>query len=131
MSKITNAMLMEAINGINNKIDAISKRVDTLEGKSKPTASSKGKAEKSATTKGYSTKITDYEPKKGADGHYVWVSYKAKRKDYCYAVATKGEALGCYKNGKKVAEFADIEADYNKAKAEFDKKYPYTKKADR
>lgn len=129
MSKITNAMLMEAINSINTKLGAIEERVSSLEGKSKPTTSTKGKAEK--TAKAVSTDLKDYEPKKDSNGNYIWASYKAKRKDYCYAVATKGEALGCYKNGKKVCEFADIEADYNKAKAEFSKKYIYIKKADR
>ena len=131
MSRITNAMLMEAINGINKKIDAIENRVSTLEGKSKPSTSSKGKAEKTSTTKGYSTDIKDYEPKKGADGNYIWASYKAKRKDYCYAIATNGKALGCYENGKKVVDFSDIEEAYNKAKADFGKKYTYIKKADR
>ena len=128
MSKITNAMIMEALNGINKKLDAIDNRVTTLEGKSKPTVSTKGNAK---TAKAVSTDIKDYEPKKDSNGNYIWASYKAKRKDYCYAVATKGEALSCYKNGKKVAEFADIEEDYNKAKAEFSKKYTYIKKADR
>ena len=128
MSKITNAMLMEAINGINAKFDTLSKRVDALEGKSKPTVSAKGN---SKTAKAVSTNIADYEPKKDSNGNYIWASYKAKRKDYCYAVATNGEALSCYKNGKKVAEFADIEEAYNKAKAEFTAKYTYIKKADR
>lgn len=130
MSKtITNAMLLEAINNINKSITSLEKRVSTLEGgKSKPSTSSKGSAEKS---KGYSTNLADYEPKKDSNGNYIWASYKAKRKDYCYAVATKGEALSCYKDGNKVAEFADIEADYNKAKEEFSKKYAYIKKADR
>jgi len=129
MSKITNAMILEALNSINGKLDAIDKRVTTLEsGKSKPTTSGKGT---SKVAKGYSTDIKDYEPKKSADGHYNWSSYKAKRTDYCYAVATKGEALGCYKDGKKVVDFSDIEADFNKAKAEFGKKYKYIKVSDR
>ena len=129
MSKITNAMIMEALNGINKKLDAIDHRVTTLEGKSKPSTSTKGKAEK--TAKAVSTDIKDDEPKKDSNGNYIWASYKAKRKDYCYAVATKGEALSCYKNGKKVVDFSDIEEEYNKAKAEFSKKYTYIKKADR
>ena len=129
MSRITNAQLMEAINGINSKLDAIDKRVTTLEGgKSKPTTSNKGKAEQS---KLYSTAIKDYEPKKGKDGNYIWASYKAKRTDYCYAVATKGKALSCYEKGEKVVEFADIEKEFYKAKDEFSKKYTYIKKADR
>ena len=127
MTKVTNSMLLEAINGINGKVDALSKRVEALEGKSKkaPTVSGKGVA------KLYSVELKDYEPKKSADGNYNWSSYKAKRTDYCYAVATKGEALGCYKNGKKVVDFKDIEADFNKAKEQFTKHFKYIKKADR
>ena len=131
MSKITNAMLMEAINNINSKLTSIESRVTTLEngGKSKPTTSSKGKSEKPSTA--YSTNIKDYEPKKSADGNYVWASYKAKRTDYCYAVATKGKALGCYEKGVKVVEFSEIEEAFNKAKTDFSAKYVYIKKADR
>ena len=127
MSKITNAMLMEAINGINTKFDTLSKRVEALEGKSKsvPTTSGKG------ISKLYSVELKDYEPKKSADGNYNWSSYKAKRTDYCYAVATKGKALGCYEKGVKVVDFKDIEADFNKAKEQFSKHFKYIKKADR
>ena len=132
MSKsITNAMLLEAINGINKKFDTLSARVEALEGKSKPSTSVKGKAEKPSTTKGYSTDIKDYEPKKSADGNYNWNSYKAKRTDYCYAVATNGKALGCYEKGVKVVEFADIDKDFNKAKEAFSKAYKYVKVANR
>lgn len=132
MSKsITNAQILEAINNISKQFDSLSKRVEVLEGKSKPSTSNKGKAEKPSTTKGYSTDIKDYEPKKSADGNFIWASYKAKRTDYCYAVATKGKALGCYEKGVKVVEFADIEADFNKAKEEFSNTYKYIKKADR
>ena len=132
MSKtITNAMLMEAINGINKKFDTLSARVEALEGKSKPTTSTKGKGEKTSTAKLYSVELKDYEPKKSADGNFIWASYKAKRTDYCYAVATKGKALGCYEKGVKVVDFADIEKDFNKAKEAFAKAYKYVKKADR
>ena len=137
--RITNEMIMEALNGINAKLGSIEDRVNKLEKGAKAVPSVKGKGNSTASAKAekteksakYSTSIKDYEPKKSADGHYIWVSYKAKRKDYCYAVATKGQALGCYENGKKVADFADIKKAYNKAKADFDKKFPYTKKADR
>ena len=131
MSKITNAMILEALNSINSKLDAIDGRVSKLEGKSKPTASAKGKAVATTVAKGYSTDIKDYEPKKSADGNYNWSSYKAKRTDYCYAVATDGKALGCYEKGVKVVDFKDIETAFNKAKADFSKKYKYVKVADR
>lgn len=132
MSKtITNAQILEAINNISKQFDSLNKRVEALEGKSKPSNSAKGKAEKPSTTKGFSTDLKDYEPKKAADGNYNWSSYKAKRTDYCYAVATKGEALGCYKDGVKVVEFDDIKEAFNKAKAEFTANYKYVKVADR
>lgn len=87
------------------------------------------------TTK-YSTSLKDYEPKKGEDGHYIWgrktdtvksKHYLAMQKAYCYAVATKGQALTsdeCFKNGIEV----DYEVAYEKAKADFRKKYVYVAK---
>ena len=87
------------------------------------------------TTK-YSVAIKDYEPKKDADGHYIWgrktdtvksKHYLAMQKAYCYAVATKGKALTsdeCYKNDIEV----DFDGAYNKAKEEFKKKYVYVAK---
>lgn len=101
-----------------------------------PVSANKGR--KSATanegkkpeTPKHSMKITDYEPKKN-DGFYNWASYKAKRSDYCYAVATNGKYLGCYENGKKVVEFADIEKKYYEAKKKFEAKFVYIKKENR
>ena len=96
------------------------------------------KSTKKQTTK-YSTSIKDYEPKKGADGHYIWgrktdtvksKNYLAMQKAYCYAVATKGQALTsdeCHKLGLEV----DYEVAYNKAKADFRKKYVYVAKKER
>lgn len=93
------------------------------------------KEEKVSATK-YSTSIKDYAPKKGADGHYIWgrktdtvksKNYLAMQKAYCYAVATKGQALTsdeCLKLGIEV----DYEKVYNKAKADFRKKYVYVAK---
>lgn len=87
------------------------------------------------TTK-YSTSLKDYEPKKGADGHYIWgrktdtvksKNYLAMQKAYCYAVATKGQAITsneCFKLGLEV----DYEVAYEKAKADFRKKYAYVAK---
>ena len=88
-----------------------------------------GKKPSTPKTK-HSTNIKDYEPKKN-DGFYNWNSYKAKRTDYCYAVATNGKYLGCYENGKEVVKFEDIEKKYYEAKKKFEAKYIYTKKADR
>ena len=92
------------------------------------------------TASKYSTKLTDYEPKK-VDGFYIWGKktdtikskhYMAMQKAYCYAVATKGQAITsdeCYKMGIEV-DFTEGGA-YSKAKEQFKKKYIYTKKADR
>ena len=134
--RITNAMIMEALNGINEKLGSIEDRVNKLEKGAKAAPSVKGKGNSTASAKAeksakFSTNLKDYEPKKSADGNYNWASYKAKRKDYCYAVATKGQALGCYVNGKKVFDYADLEDAYNKAKEQFSKKFVYKKVADR
>ena len=108
---------------------------------SNTTSVSANKGRKSATpneakkpeTSKHSMKLTDYEPKgeKTEKGYTNWASYKAKRSDYCYAVATNGKYLGCYENGKKVVEFDDIEKKYNEAKKKYEAKYHYVKKADR
>ena len=100
--------------------------VSANEGRKSATPNEPKKTEKTK----YSTKLTDYEPKKN-DGFYNWASYKAKRSDYCYAVATNGKYLGCYENGKKVVDFDDISKKYNEAKKKFEAKFVYTKKADR
>lgn len=94
----------------------------------------------SKKTAKYSTKLADYEPKK-VDNNYIWGKktdtikskhYMAMQKAYCYAVATKGQAITsdeCYKMGIDV-DFTEGGA-YSKAKEQFKKKYIYTKKADR
>ena len=94
---------------------------------------------KKTTTK-YSTKLSDYEPKK-VDGFYKWGkktdtiksrNYRAMQIAYCYAVTTKGQAISsdeCLNLGIEV-DFSENGA-YKKAKAQFTKKYIYTKKADR
>lgn len=97
------------------------------------------KAETSKKTTKYSTSLKDYEPKKGEDGHYIWgrktdtvksKNYLAMQKAYCYAVATKGQAISsneCFKLGLEV----DYEVAYEKAKADFRKKYVYVAKSNR
>lgn len=94
---------------------------------------------KEAQTTKYSTALKDYAPKKDADGFYIWGKktdtvksqhYLAMQKAYCYAVATKGQALTsdeCLKFNLKV----DYENCYNKAKDAFKKKYVYVAKKDR
>ena len=110
----------------------------TKKGRGTATAN-EGKKTTTPTTK-YSTKIADYEPKK-VDGFYKWgkktdtiksKNYRAMQIAYCYAVATKGQAVSsdeCFKLGIEV-DYAENSA-YGKAKAQFKKKYIYTKKADR
>lgn len=104
----------------------------------KTTSRGTGTATKQAATK-YSVSLKDYEPKKGADGHYIWGrktdtvksrNYLAMQKAYCYAVATNGQAITsdeCYKLGIEV----DYEKSYNKAKADFKKKFVYVAKGAR
>ena len=99
----------------------------------------KGRGSKTETTK-YSMKLADYEPKK-VDGFYKWGkktdtiksrNYRAMQIAYCYAVATKGQAISsdeCFKMNLEV-DFTEGGA-YAKAKAEFKKKYAYTKISDR
>lgn len=93
---------------------------------------------KKQTTK-YSTSLKDYEPKKGADGHYIWgrktdtvksKNYRAMQTAYCYAVATKGQALTSGEAHNLGIE-VDYENAYNKAKADFKKKYVYVAKKER
>ena len=98
-----------------------------------------GRSSNEGKTK-YSTKLADYEPKK-VDGFYKWgkktdtiksQNYRAMQIAYCYAVATKGQAVSsdeCFKMGIKV-DYAEGSA-YAKAKDTFKKKYVYTKMADR
>ncbi len=99
-------------------------------------STSRGNATETPKTTKYSVSLKDYEPKKGADGHYVWgrktdtvksKHYLAMQKAYCYAVATNGKAITsdeCHKNGIEV----DYEVAYNKAKEDFKKKYVYVAK---
>ena len=119
------------------------KTTPTAAAKAKPASrgnaneAKKAEAPKSAKTDAkHSTSLKDYEPKKDADGHYIWgrktdtvksKHYLAMQKAYCYAVATKGKALTsdeCYKNGIEV----DFDGAYNKAKDDFKKKYVYVAK---
>lgn len=107
----------------------------TKKSTSRGNANESKKAETPKTTK-YSTSLKDYEPKKGEDGHYIWgrktdtvksKNYLAMQKAYCYAVATKGKAITsneCFKLGLEV----DYEVAYEKAKADFRKKYVYVAK---
>ena len=143
MSKITNEMLLNAINSVNSQLGTLKVEVENLKadvttlkggkGKSaKPTVSTKGATEK-ATTK-FSTKVEDYEPKKDNDGNYNWASYKANRTKFCYAVVTNGV---CNKNpygtdwGKTNTVDYSENSPYYKAKAKFEKKFKYITIANR
>ena len=142
--------LLNATTDIRKDIADLTSRVNTLEkGNSPKTAKGKGnavavqpKVEEKVSLKQtlYSTNIKDYEPKK-VNGFYKWGkkgdtvksrNYRAMMTAYCYAVATKGKALACYDSkGNKVCDFDEIKGAYEKAKAAFQKAYPYTKMADR
>lgn len=110
-------------------------------GTQKKESKPRGNAKSEVKELKYSTSLKDYEPKKGNDGHYIWgrktdtvksKHYLAMQKAYCYAVATKGEAITsdeCYKLGIKV-DFAE-DKSYNKAKEDFKKKYVYVAKGER
>ena len=89
----------------------------------------KGRGSKTASPK-YSTNLKDYEPKKKG-GFYDWTSYKANRTKFCYAYATGGDAISCFENGERYCTFDQIDEEYAEAKEMFEKKYHYTKKADR
>ena len=105
----------------------------------KKTGTTKNASSQKTTATKYSTSLKDYEPKKGDDGHYIWgrktdtvksKHYLPMQKAYCYAVATKGQAITsdeCYKLGIEV----DYDKAYNKAKADFKKKYVYVAKGSR
>lgn len=94
--RITNAQIMEAINGLCNTVNELNDRVTKLEETKKTATKSAPKARKSSTTKATKTaktttkttpkksapttkeepkkKLTlnDFEPKKYDDGHYRW-----------------------------------------------------------
>lgn len=112
-----------------------------------PTSANEGRksatpneGKKTQTATKYSTKISDYEPKK-VDGFYKWGkksdtiksrNYRAMQIAYCYAVATNGRAVSsdeCFKLGIEV-DYAENSA-YSKAKTAFKKKFAYIKKEDR
>lgn len=108
--------------------------------KETPTSGNQRKESKARGTKTeeskYSMNLKDYEPKKGNDGQYIWgrktdtvksKNYLAMQKAYCYAVATKGQAITsdeCYKLGIAV----EYDKAYNKAKEDFKAKYVYVAK---
>ena len=100
----------------------------------------KSSAKKTATktakveVKAISTKLADFEPCTFKDsGNYVWGGargYKAMRSAYCYAKQTKGQARNLA-DAKKLGFEIDFDKAWNKAKAEFEKKYVYVKAEDR
>ena len=113
--------------------------VKAMKAETAQTAKGRGTANEAPKAK-YSTKLSDYEPKK-VDGFYKWGkktdtiksrNYLAMQKAYCYAVVTKGQAVTsdeCYKLGIEV-DYSENGA-YGKAKAKFREKFVYIKNADR
>ena len=101
--------------------------------KSKNEGTSSENQKKTTTSKKLT--IKDFEPKgsKCKEGYMNWGSYNSQRTKYCYFVATtgditNGDVFGTKWYGK--VDFAEGSA-YKKAKAEFEAKYHYIKKADR
>jgi hypothetical protein len=136
MTKKEMNQIMEAINSINTSLAGIEKRVSALEKSSATSTTKTSSAKKSsaktaapastkqtATTSTKSSKskaLADFEPKKDADGNYNYKSWKTCRRNFVSS-----------KSGKDLTkEWIDY-AEFCKIAAPFDKKYPYTKKADR
>lgn len=124
---------------MNSLATLVSKAVVTaLKEASAPSNKSRGSAneapkKKAPTKPKYSVRLEDYEPKgeKTKKGYTNWNSYNSQRTKFCYAFATSGKAVGCFENGKRVCSFEQIDEEYAEAKALFEKKYKYVKKADR
>lgn len=132
--------MMELAQIIAEAVVGALKETPTSGGSKKSNARGNAKVEelKKSETKElkYSMNLKDYEPKKGNDGQYIWGrktdtvksrNYLAMQKAYCYAVATKGQAITsdeCYKLGIAV----DYDKTYNKAKEDFKAKYVYVAK---
>lgn len=154
MAKLTQfEQIMNAINGLQTEVASIRSDVEALKGKtaktSKKTTAPK-KATKTTSTKTakkttakqtapktepkVSTKLADFEPCKFKDSdNYVWGGargYKAMRSAYCYAKQTKGQAKNLA-DARKLGFEIDFDKAWNKAKAEFEKKYVYVKAEDR
>jgi len=155
------ATKLEAIMGMLEKmdarIDALENASTPAPKKKSTTKSAKTTATKSVSTKKTTTKsptktsakktapksepktkatmsIADFEPCKYKDsGNYVWNGvrgYKAMRSAYCYAKQTNGEAKNLAE-ARALGVTIDFDKAWNKAKAEFEKKYKYVKAEDR
>lgn len=148
--KVSNKELNNKLDAIINALASMDERVSALEKTPKTSAKTtttkaqttkkatkKSSAKKTATktqkvTKGVS--LADFEPCtfKGTD-NYVWNGvrgYKAMRSAYCYAKQTNGKAKDLA-GARKLGITIDFDKAWNKAKAEFEKKYVYVKAADR
>ena len=111
----------------------------TTKATSTKTVSKKTSAKKTAPvtetkSKKNTMSITDFEPCKFKDSdNYVWggvKGYKAMRSAYCYAKQTDGKARNLAE-AQKLGVQIDFDKAWNKAKAEFEKKYAYVKAEDR
>ncbi len=101
----------------------------------KKSTTKKTPAKKTATKKSTTElMLEDFEPCKFKDSdYYVWggaKGYKAMRSAYCYASQTNGKAKDLA-GARKLGVTIDFDKAWNKAKAEFEKKYTYVKAADR
>ena len=113
----------------------------TKKAQSTKKSSAKKTAPKKEATKTPSTKkatkgvnLADFEPCTFKDSdNYVWggaKGYKSMRSAYCYAKQTNGKAKDLA-GARKLGITIDFDKVWNKAKAEFEKKYVYVKKEDR
>ena len=135
----------EMLTKIMEKLDSMDSRITALEkGKSIPSSKKTSNVvvskKASLKTTSYSTAIADYEPTK-KNGFYKWGkktdtvksgNYMAMRKAYCYAVASNGACITSDEAFKlKIKIDFSANSPYYKAKAEFEKKFPYIKASDR
>ena len=136
--ELANIIATAVVNALKSE-QPVPKKTTSRGSSTATTQKTSSKKTESKTATKYSTSLKDYEPKKGDDGHYIWgrktdtvksKHYLPMQKAYCYAVATKGQAITsdeCYKLGIEV----DYDKVYNKAKADFKKKYVYVAKGSR
>ena len=124
MKKITNKEIMETLMALNATLESLDSRISKLESSSTNSANSTKKAtSKKSAPKSSKVNLADFEPKKDADGHYNWASYKACRRRYVEEVS--GKTL----HGKD-GEWLEGET-FKKYAEPFDKAYKYVKKSDR
>lgn len=110
---------------LNKTLESLDARISKLEsGSSTNSANSTKKAtSKKSAPKSSKVNLADFEPKKDADGHYNWASYKACRRRYVEEMS--GKTL----HGKD-GEWLEGET-FKKYAEPFEEAYKYVKKSDR